>query len=271
MVSNYAEDYSNNELMVATIARELRDDELCFVGVGTAGRAFTLVVGIPIAAARLAQLTHAPNVTIYWGNLLSPDLERIPSDLSQDSITRWPTAAALADTGFKVDMITKGDFDVSFDSAPQVDRYGNMNITAIGDYKHPKVRLVGCLAQPEHFAFVRRPIIVVDLEKRTFVDKVDFVTSVGYYQGGDSRIRKGLRPYGPWRVVTDKAVFDFDEKSKEMRLLSLYPGVTLEEVLERMRFRPLIAETILETEPPTLNQVRLIREAIDPNHVLLRV
>jgi glutaconate CoA-transferase, subunit B len=262
---------SVNELMVAAIARELRDGELVFVGVGTAGRAYTLAVGIPLVAARLAQLTHAPTLTVYWGNLLSPDLDHTPSGHLQDTFTRWPGASAPPDTGFKLDMLTKGDFDVSFEAAAQVDRFGNLNITAIGDPDRPRARLVGCLAQPEHLAFVRRPIIVVDLKPRTFVERVDYLTSVGHLDGGDSRARLGLPGPGPERVVTDKAVFVFDGATKEMTLASLHPGVTREDVQGAMGFRPRLADAIAETEPPTAEQVRLIREVIDPGRVLLRV
>lgn len=264
-----AMDYSLNELLVVTAARELRDGELGFVGVGTAGRAFTLAVGIPIAASRLAQLTHAPDFAIYWGNLLSPALDQIPPKLTQHNITTWPSAAQLANTGDKCDMIARGQFDVSFDSAPQIDKFGNLNITAIGDYRKPKARLVGCLAQPDHLAFVKRPIILTDLTKRAFVERVDFITSVGYLEGGDSREKAGLRPGGPWKVITDKCVFNFASPTREMQLESLHPGVTLEEVLDLMSFRPLVPDDLEQTAPPTTEQVELIRREIDPNHILL--
>ncbi|HSB72950.1 MAG TPA: CoA-transferase [Candidatus Methylomirabilis sp.] len=265
----YAKDYTPNELLVVTAARELRDGELGFVGVGTAGRAFTLAVGIPIAAARLAQMTHAPNFEIYWGNLLSPDLTRIPPRLTQHHVTTWPCAAQLANTGDKCDMLARRQFDVCFDSAPQIDRFGNLNITAIGEYRHPKARLIGCLAQPDHFAFVNRPIVVTDLRPRTFVERVDFITSVGHLEGKDSRIKAGLAPGGPWRVITDKAVFDFHSETREMQVHSVHPGVTLDEVLASMSFRPAIPKEVPATEPPTTDHVRLIRQAIDPNHILL--
>ena len=263
--------FSINEVMVAAIARHLRDGELGFVGVGTAGRAYTVAVGIPIAAARLAQLSHAPDFTIYWGNLLSPDLGRVPSSWLQDTYTRWPSAAMLADCGQKLDMLTKGMFDVSFVSAAQVDRFGNLNITVIGEHDQPKVRLVGCLAQPELYAFVRRPIIVVDLDRRTFVEHVDFVTSFGHRRGGVVRAELDLPGPGPSAVFTDKAVFDFCEGQGEMRLVSLHPGVTIEEVLDNMAFVPVIPETTPETATPTPDQVRLIHEVIDPDRILLRV
>ena len=262
--------YTCNELMTADTARELLDNELGFIGVGTDGRAYTLSVGIPMVAARLAQLSHAPDFTIFWNNLLSPKLDEIPPYLTQDYLTKWPCAFQPVTCEDKNEMLASERFDVSFDSAPQIDRFGNMNITAIGDYKKPKVRLVGCLAQPDHFAFVKRPIILTDLKKRAFVEKVDFITSVGYLEGGDSRIQAGLRPYGPWKVITDKCILNFDNEQKEMQLESLHPGVTLEEVLDNMGFRPRIPEKIVTTPEPTKEQVRVIRETIDPNHSLLR-
>jgi glutaconate CoA-transferase subunit B len=265
----YADDYTLNELMVVAASRELRDGDLIFIGVGTAGRAFTLAVGIPIAAARLAQETHAPNLAIYWNNLLSPDLNQIPPRLTQRHLTTWTTDAQLYNCSDKNDMLSRRMFKVSFDSAPQIDRFGNLNITAIGDYRHPKARLIGCLAQTDHFAYVDRPIVLTDLKKRTFVDKVDFITSVGHLDGGTSRVEAGLHPGGPWRIITDKAIFGFHEKSREMEILSLHAGVTLDDVLAEMSFRPLVPNSVPATEAPTVEQVRLIREAIDPNRILL--
>ncbi|WP_413721932.1 CoA-transferase subunit beta [Sodalis sp. RH23] len=265
-----ADDYTTEELMITAIARELRDDELGFVGLGTAARAFTLAVGIPIAAARLAQLRHAPGFSIYWGNLLTPSLDAIPDALLQDAYTRWPAAASPADVGYKIDMVTRGRFDVSFESAPQVDRYGNLNITALGGGSPPKTRLVGCLAQTEHLAFIKRPIIVTDLSRRGFVPKVDFITSVGYLDGGDSRRALGLPGPGPSLCVTDKAIFDFHPASKMMRLRSIHPGFTLEQVLDNMGFEPVIEGEPRPTAPPTAEEVRLIRKVIDPHGTLFQ-
>lgn len=262
--------YTNNELMAAVTARELRDDELGFIGVGTDGRAYTLAVGIPMVAARLAQMSHAPNFTVFWNNLLSPDLNEIPPYMTQDYLTRWPCAFQPVTCEDKNEMLANERFDVSFDSAPQIDRYGNMNITAIGDYRHPKVRLVGCLAQPDHFAYVKRPIIITDMKKRCFVEKVDFITSVGYLDGGNSRVEAGLRPYGPWKIITDQCIFNFDNEEKEMQLESLHPGVELQTVLDQMGFMPRIPDRIKQTEPPTKEQVEMIRTVIDPNNSLLR-
>ncbi|MYZ47034.1 CoA-transferase subunit beta [Propylenella binzhouense] len=262
--------FSMNELIVAYLAREIEDGDLCFVGVGTNGRAFTLAVGIPLAAVRLAQMRHAPGAAVYWGNLLEPDLSAFPERLNQDAFTRWPGAAAPTDTGIKCDMLSRGRFDVCFNSAAQIDRHGNMNITAIGDRDRPKVRLVGALAQPDHAAFVRRPYIVMDLDRRSFVERVDFVTSVGHLDGGTSREAAGLAPGGPHRVVTDLAVFDFTPETREMRLVSLHPGVALGDVTDRMGFRPAVPDSIAVTDPPRADDLDAIRLRIDPNNILLR-
>ncbi|QPZ38282.1 CoA-transferase subunit beta [Paramicrobacterium chengjingii] len=260
---------TQNELMAVAISAALRDDDVVFVGVGTSGRAFTLAVGIPLVAARLAQLDHAPGLDIYWGNLLSPDLTDVPAHLTQDAITRWRGAYAPADVGQKVDMLVRGEFDVSFESAAQVDQHGNLNITRIGTPERPKVRLVGCLAQPEHLAFVRRPIIVTDLSSRVFVDHVDHITSFGYGNGTRSRESLGYSGGGPSLVVTDHGVFDFTADGR-MRLRSLHSGVTLEDVRSRMSFGPEIAEDLSETSTPAASTLRAIREEIDPSGALLR-
>ncbi|MGV9800575.1 CoA-transferase subunit beta [Mycobacterium sp. NPDC003449] len=262
-------DATRDEFMVSTIAGALRDEELVFVGVGTSGRAFTLAVGIPLVAARLAQLNHAPALDIYWGNLLSPDLSHVPAALTQDAITRWRGAYAPSDVGLKVDMLVRGEFDVSFESAAQVDRYGNLNITRIGAGDNPAVRLVGTLAQPEHLAFVKRPIIVCDLSPRVFVEKVDYITSFGFGDETRTRASLGYEANGPALVVTDLCVFDFTPDGR-MRLRTMHPGVTLDDVRNRMSFEPDIADDLAETPAPSADMLRLIRGQIDPAGALLR-
>lgn len=261
--------YTTNEVMAVAVSRELADDELGYMGTATGDRAFTIACGIPIVAARIAQLSHAPGFSLFWNNVLDPELEHLPATFSAHQLVTWPCAAELS-TSDGNDMLAKNDFAVSFVSAAQVDRYGNMNITVIGNYSRPKVRLVGCLAQTELLAYPRKPICIVDMDKRVFVEKVDYVTGVGHLFGGDSREKAGLRPGGTWRVITDKAVFGFHPQTKEMVLLSVHPGVRVQEVLDLMSFRPLFTEPVPETDPPTDEQVRLIRETIDPNKILLR-
>jgi len=264
-------DYTTNELMASAIAREIVDGDLVFVGVGTAGRPFTLAVGLPVVATRLAQSSHAPNASLYWGNLLSPDLDQIPDDWLQESFTRWPCGAQLQETSQKIDMLARGRFDVSFESAAQVDKYGNLNITRInGPDGHIKVRLIGCLAQPEHLAFVRKPIIVVDMHRRLFVENVDYVTSFGHRRGEVKREHYGLSGPGPQICVTDKAIFDFKGEGSAMRLRSLHPGVSLDEVTGLMGFAPAVAPDLTQTPAPTALEVQRIRTTIDRTKALLR-
>ena len=264
----YAEDYTLNELMCVATARELKDGELGYIGIGSSGRSFTLAVGIPIAAARLAQLSHAPHFSIFWNNLIEPDLSRLPPAFTAYAIANWPAAASLT-TADGNDMLQKGMFDIGFVSGAQIDRYGNTNITAIGDYGRPKVRLVGSLAQPELLAFPHKPLCVVDLNKRIFVERVDYITGVGYLRGYESRTEAGLKPLRDYKIMTDKGVFGFQSETKEMTLLSLHAGATIDDVQANMSFAPHIPEDLKETEPPTIEQVRIIREVIDPNQILL--
>ncbi|WP_150463190.1 CoA-transferase [Nesterenkonia ebinurensis] len=261
--------FTTNELMAYAVSRRLRSEDLVFIGVGTAGRAYTLAVGIPLVASRLAQLDHAPDLDIYLGNLLSPDLAKMPTQLTQDAITRWPGAHAPADIGNKVDALVRGDFTVSFESAAQVDRWGNLNITAIGAAEAPDVRLVGTLAQAEHLAFVERPIIVVDLSSRTFVEEVDVISSFGHASTQGSRRQLGYSTGGPALVVTDLCTFDFTGQGL-MRLNSLHPGVTVDQVLDQMSFEPVIPDQVPQTPKPNEEQIKLIRNEIDEGQALLR-
>lgn len=250
------------------VSRELADGDLGYVGVGSSGPSAMFAVGIPIAAARLAQLTGKPNVGLFWGNLLDPDLSHIPPKWTEEHLMTWPAAAYLT-TGQGNDMVLRGQIDVTFDSAAQVDRHGNLNITVVGDHSRPRVRLVGSLAQTEHLSSPTKPLVIVALNSRTFVERVDFITSPGYLTGGTSREETGLPPLRDYRIITDKAVFGFDETSKEMKLTSIHPGVSTEEVLAHMAFTPLIPHYVPTTEAPDSAELRLLREVIDPESALL--
>lgn len=261
-------DATPDELMAIAASRRISDGDLVFVGVGTSGRAFQLAVGIPLVAARLAQLTHAPDACIHWSNILDPDLRRMPGGLRQSVMTEWPAAAALATTDLKVDMLTRGLFDVSFSSGAQIDRYGNLNITRLRRDDDSEVRLIGTLAQPEHLAFVRRPLIVMDLRSRNFVARVDTRTSFGFGDGGDHRRRLGLTTPGPDRVVTDQAVFGFEPKQHAMRILEAFPGADLDAIQAAVPF-DIAIDGAREFEAPDPALLRLIRDEIDPSRTML--
>jgi glutaconate CoA-transferase subunit B len=265
-----ASPFTVNELMVAELSRHLRDDEIGFVGVGTSGRAFSLVVGIPLAAGRLAQLTSAPRFDLQIGPIIGPHMPELPSRWNDATVYSW-AASGLIDGADNLDVFAKGGVDVGFVSGAQVDQYGNLNVTWLNGPGGRRIRLIGCLALPEHLACARRAVILADLDPKVFVPKVDYISGVGWLDGGRSREEAGIAiGGGPQLVVTDKAIFDFAPETRRMRLRSLHPGVSLDEVIAAMGFRPETPAGIPVTEPPSPEQIRLIRTTIDPERLLLR-
>lgn len=261
--------FTCNELLVAELARHLRDDEIGFVGVGTSGRAFSLVVGVPLAAARLAQLTTAPRFDVQIGPIIGPEMDELPARWNDSTVYSW-AASALLDGADNLDVFARGGVDVGFVSGAQVDRFGNLNVTWIdGDGPRSRIRLIGCLALPEHQAFARRSIILADLSPRVFVPRVDYVTGVGYLDGDRTREEAGHASGGPALVLTDRAIFDFSPESRQLRLRSVHPGFTVDDVLEQMSFEPEVPPDVPATPAPDQETLDLIRRVIDPERVLL--
>jgi glutaconate CoA-transferase, subunit B len=255
------------ELMSVCLARELADGETAFIGVGT-GRGFTLAVGIPLVAARLAQLGHAPHFVVELGPMVSPDLRETPRRWTEDVVLTWPAVARIPEED-SLDRLVAGRIDVAFTAGAQVDVFGNVNSTIIGTYEAPRRRLIGVLAQAELLAFVRKPLILMVQDQRTLVERVDFITGVGFYQGGESRHGLGLPPGGPRRLITDLAVYDFDTPDHRMRLASLHPGVDVQEATAKASGRFVVPSRVPETAPPTADEIRLMREVIDPDGALI--
>lgn len=261
--------YRVEELLAVEVARHLRDEEVVFIGIGTGGPAFVRAVGIPLTACRLAQLDHAPNLVPMLGPLIDPDLETLPSSLRDDyELVHWNSKAQIPEQE-ALDVFKRGKMDVGFVSGAQIDVFGNLNIVAIGDYKSPKVRLVGPLAQTDHSAFAKRTFITMEHTRRQFVEKVDFISGAGYLDGPGAREKAGLKQGGPGQVFTDYCVLGFDDATKRMKIESLHPGVELRTVEENTGFELLRPDTIPTTPEPTPEQVRLIRERIDPDGLLL--
>lgn len=264
-------DFTLEELMATVVARELRDGELGFIGIGTGGEAFILAVGIPAVASRLAQLTHAPNFIPMFGPIIDPVIDEAPASTTEYDLINWKSKSQIhvADA---LDMWKRGKMDIGFISGAQVDKYGNCNIVAIGDYHKPKVRLVGALAQTDHAAHARRmTVVMMKHQKRSFVEKVDFVSGVGFLDGSpNARKRAGIKGGGPGIVVSDLAVMDFEPHTRRMRLRSVHPGVTVDQVVQNTGFELVIPDWVPETEPPTSEQVSLIRNQIDPKGLWLR-
>jgi len=244
--------YTPFELMAVAGARELKDGEIVAVG-----------LGLPVVATFLAKRTHAPNITILF-ELGVVDPEPVHTGIGLSDPRIWYRAKIMSDF---VDMLGtvlhKGLVDVGFLGGLETDAYGNLNTTLLGDPKGKFRHFTGSGGGNDIASCARRTVIIIRHEVRKLNEAVSFVTSPGYLRGGGDREAAGLQGE-PSRVITDKAVFGFDPVSKRMRLESIHPGVTLENVLSNMAFQPIVPDNLPVTEPPTAEQVRLIREEIDP-------
>jgi len=246
-------EYTPFELMAVAGARELKDGEIVAVG-----------LGLPVVATFLAKRTHAPNLTMMFElGVIDPEPIHPAVGLADPRV--WYRAKILSSF---VDMLGTvlhgGRVDVGFLGGLETDAYGNVNTTLLGDPKGKFRHFIGSGGANDIASSSRRTILIIRHEARKLNEAVAFITSPGYVTGGDSREKSGLAGT-PTRVITDKAIFGFDPESKRMMLLSIHPGTTLEDVLANMGFTPIVPDSVPFTKPPTAEQVRLIREEIDPN------
>jgi glutaconate CoA-transferase subunit B len=250
-------EYSMSELMAVAGARELRDREVVAVG-----------LGLPVVASFLAKLTHAPNMTILF-ELGVIDPQPIHTGVGLADPRVWYRAKVLSSfTDILGTLLHNGRVDVGFLGGLETDQFGNLNTSMIGDPHGDFRHMIGSGGANDIASSARRTIIIIRHEARKIRKAISFVTSPGYLTGGDSRARAGL-PGGPSRVITDKAIFGFHPESKQMSLLSIHPGITLDDVLKTMGFAPLVPPDVSVTEPPEAGQLRLIRETIDPNRMYM--
>lgn len=255
--------YEPDELVVVCLSRAIKDGDEVTVGTGTP---------LPGVAYMLARRTHAPN-TVYrhpHGGTLGGEAHKIGIALTESLVLRsyvkLCTGTEIWDYIQSGKVWRKGHRMVEFFRPAQVDMYGNLNSTVIGDFNKPKVRLpsgagIADLTSGlywEHLVYVPRHSREVFVAKR-----VDFITGVGYLTGGKGREKEGIERGGPSKVITDLGIFDFEEESKRMRLISIHPGVTTQKIKENTGFDFLIRAKVEETEPPTRDQLDLIKE-IDP-------
>jgi glutaconate CoA-transferase subunit B len=250
-------EYSMSELMAVAGARELRDREVVAVG-----------LGLPVVASFLAKLTHAPNMTILF-ELGVIDPQPIHAGVGLADPRVWYRAKVLSSfTDILGTLLHNGRVDVGFLGGLETDQFGNLNTSMIGDPRGEFRHMIGSGGANDIASSARRTIIIIRHEARKIRKAISFVTSPGYLTGGDSRARAGL-PGGPSRVITDKAIFGFHPETKQMSLLSIHPGITLDDVLGTMGFAPLVPADVSVTEPPEAGQLRLIRETIDPNRMYM--
>lgn len=246
-----------SELMVVVAARELRDGESVLVG-----------VGIPNLAANLAKRLHAPNlILIYESGTIDSTPTRMPLSIGDPCLVTGAKSVVTMYEQFAY-YLQGGRVDVGFLGGAQIDRYGNLNSTVIGDYRSPKVRLPGSGGACETAWNARKIIVITPHEKRRFVEKVDFVTSPGFLDG-KAKWRR-LRPQGggPYAVITDLCTFKFDDETGEMMVSALHPGVSVEQVQANTPWKLRVAEKVERTPPPTDEELSVLR-SLDPNRIYL--
>jgi glutaconate CoA-transferase subunit B len=249
-------DYSSSELMVCRAARQLADGQVVFVG-----------IGLPNLACNLARRLHAPGlVLIYESGAVGAVPDRLPISIGDPAlVTNSASICSMLDV-FGA-YLQGGRIDVGFLQGAQIDRFGNINTTVIGDYAAPSVRLPGSGGACEIAILAREVIVVAPQTRRSFPERVDFVTSPGFVDGPGARERLGMPGRGPSAVITDLGCYTFVEG--EMTLASLHPGRTLDDVRANIGWEVRVAPDLSITPEPTAEELRIIREELDPNHLYM--
>jgi len=253
-------DYSSftlQEVMIVAAAREIKDGEKVIVG-----------TGLPLLASFLAKKTHAPNmIALYESG--SIDCQPIKTPFSVADSVLVPGAAMQGGLIEGLGIVHAGEVDVGFLGGAQVDKYGNLNAHVIGDYRSPRVRFAGSGGSNDIGSGCKRTIIIMLHQKQRFTEKVDFITTPGYLNGGNEREKYGFPGGGPSVVISTMGVLRFDPKTKEMYLSSYHPGITIEEIKENTGWDLKIAKDVKETEHPDPDLIRILREELDPTGVFL--
>ncbi len=250
--------YTSSELLTINAARLLRDGDVVFVG-----------VGLPNLACNLARHTYAPNlVMIYEAGVIGAQPARLPLSIGDPTLVSGAISVCSMYDIFAF-YLQRGNVDVGFLGGAQIDRYGNINATVIGDYDHPKVRLPGSGGSMEIAAWANRCYIITPHQKRRFPEKVHFRTSAGFLNGRAERERAQLRGGGPQAVVTDLGILE-PGTTGELVLTALHPGKTVAEVQENTGWEIQVADPLRTTEPPTLEELRILREELDPDRIYLK-
>lgn len=241
--------YTADEMMTIAAARMIRNGASLFVG-----------IGLPSAAANLARLTHAPEtVLIYESGTIGTRPSVLPLSIGDGELAETADAVVSVPEMFAY-WLQGGRIDLGFLGAAQIDRFANINTTVIGDYRKPSTRLPGAGGAPEIAACCKEVLITLRHSKRAFVNKLDFLTSSGHMEGGDSRERMQLPGKGPTAVITDLGVLTPDPVTRELTLTSVHPGVAAEKVVDNTGW-PLKVAPVMETvAPPSENELRVLRE-----------
>jgi len=250
--------YNPTELLICTAARLMEDNTTAFIG-----------TGIPMLAASLAQKMHAPNLMlIFEFGGTGAILEELPLAVGGEStFHRAIMATGICDI---VETAQRGFIEFGFLGGAQIDPYGNLNSTVIGCYESPKVRLPGSGGANDVGSHCWKTIAIMHHDKRRFVRNLDFITTPGYLNGPGERERAGLPPgTGPYRVVSSLGVLGYHPDSKRMMLLATHPGITVDQVLDNTGFELLVAERVVENPPPSVDELKILREQIDKDKLYI--
>lgn len=242
---------SSSDIMTVVAARMLRDGAVCFVG-----------IGIPSRAANLARLTHAPNVVlIYESGTIGAKPHVLPLSIGDGELALTADTVVSTPETFAY-WLQGGRIEVGFLGAAQIDRFANLNTTVIGDYASPKVRLPGAGGAPEIAAMAAETLVIINHDKRKLVEKVDFITSAGFLDGGNARQMAGLDRGGPKAVITDLGVLEPEPTSKELVVTRLHPGVAQQQVRDATGWPIRFADDLRQTDPPTDEELSALHDLL---------
>jgi glutaconate CoA-transferase subunit B len=241
--------YTPNEMMTVAAARALRNEDVCFVG-----------IGMPSAAANLARLTHAEDITlIYESGTIATKPDVLPLSIGDGELCDTALTTVSVPEMFRY-WLQGGRITVGFLGGAQIDRFANLNTTVVGPYHKPKVRLPGGGGAPEIAIACGEIFIIMSQSKRSFAEKLDFITSLGHGTGGKHREQLGVKTKGPTRLVTDLAVFEPDAETREMTVVSIHPGVTRDQIQDNTGWPVRYAAEVGETPPPTAQELEVLRQ-----------
>jgi glutaconate CoA-transferase, subunit B len=244
-------DVTTTEMMTVAASRRLKNGTVCFVG-----------IGLPSTAANLARLTHAPDaVLIYESGPIGAKPDVLPLSIGDGDLATTAETVVSTPEIFRY-WLQGGRIDVGFLGTAQIDRFANLNTTVIGDYRKPKARLPGSGGAPEIAAQAGETIIVVNHDKRVFVEKLDFITTAGFLDGGDARMRAGFSGRGPAAVITNLCILTPDPVTGELTVASLHPGITREQVQAATGWELRFANDVTTTAAPTEHEVDVLRDLL---------
>ncbi len=263
-MTEYSNNYSPSEMIVTAGARQLEDKKVIFAG-----------TGLPMVGVTLAQMTNGPDIIpVFEAGAVGPTLNRsLPLSVGDSRTTS--KASFIQGLNSSFELTQRGFIDIGFIGGAEIDPFGNLNSTMIGDfpkdYRKPKVRLPGSGGAGDMACSCTETILIVQHEKRRFVEKLQFQTSSGHLDGSkDARKKAGFQGKGPKCVITTKALMGFDDESNRMKIMATMPGETVESIQDATGFELLIDKNLYEFEPPYKEEIRLIREVIDPTQIFCK-